>query len=152
MNSSADILDFLVSKVFKLYAMHETIRKRILDIAIPNYRLVTQDINDEKNKDLKLKDVKVKGKDYGLLKAYLEMLVTHNIKPIIVAMPVKERYQLDEEFFSTVRKSGGVVLDYRELQGLDNSMFRDPIHLNERGNRVFTNRLAADFKNIEIRI
>lgn len=146
MRNSSDILEFLFSKVSKLYAMRETVRKRILDILIPDYRVQTQIVNGERNKNKPIKNKK--SGDYRLLKAYLKILGTNNIKPIIVAMPVKQYYNLDEEFFRAVSHNGGVVLDYRELEGLDESMFRDPIHLNEKGNDIFTHRLAVDLVGI----
>jgi Na+-translocating ferredoxin:NAD+ oxidoreductase RnfA subunit len=148
MNSSSDVLDFLFSKVFRLYAMRETLRKRILDILIPDYRVQTQNINTERNQNKPLKYKKNIPENYQLLNAYLKMLVTNNIKPVIVAMPVMQHYELDKEFFKAVTHNGGIVLDYRELDGIENSMFRDPIHLNEQGNKVFTYHLAADLKDI----
>lgn len=148
MSSSSDVLDFLVSKLSKSYAMHETIRKRILDSIIPNYRLYTRVINNERNKTRKINYTNKKSEDYRLLNAYLKMLSTHNIKSIIVLMPVIDRYTLDEKFFSVASRNGSIILDYRELDDIDNDMFRDPIHLNERGNKIFTYHLAVDLKDI----
>lgn len=145
MGDASDVLEFLLSKVSKLYAMRETIRKRILDIIIPDYRIQMQIINTERNKN---QQIISKPEDYRLLNAYMKMLVANDIKPVIVAMPVIEHYKLDEEFFGTVKRNGGIVLDYRELDDLDKSMFRDPIHLNERGSKVFTYHLAADMKGL----
>lgn len=148
MSNSSDILEFLVSKISTLYAMHETIGKRILDIIIPNYRIYTQAINAEKNKNKPVFNATNKSEDYRLLKAYIEMLVNNDIKPVVVVMPVQQHYELDDEFFNTIRQNGGLTLDYRELENLDKSMFRDAIHLNEQGNKVFTYQLAVDLKNI----
>ncbi len=148
MDNSSDVLEFLVAKASKLYAMRETIRKRMLDILIPDYRIYTQMINTERNKNRRVVDVEKKPEDFKLLSAYMNLLVSNNIKPVIIAMPVVQAYELDEGFFKTVKNSGGVVLDYRELEGIDDSMFRDSIHLNERGNKVFTHHLASDMKNI----
>jgi hypothetical protein len=148
MSNNSDIIEFLVSKLSKLYAMHETVRKRILDLIIPGYQIHTQAINLENNKNQPAVDKENVQEDYRLLSAYMKMLVDNNIRPVIVAMPVKQSYILGEEFFRVVSSNGGLVLDYRELDGLGESMFRDPIHLNERGNEFFTNHLASDMKNM----
>ena len=148
MSSSSGVLDFLVSKLSKSYAMHETIRKRILDSIIPNYRLYTRVINNERNKTRKINYTNKKSEDYRLLNAYIKMLSTHNMKSIIVLMPVIDRHTLDEKFFSVASRNGSIILDYRELDDIDNDMFRDPIHLNERGNKIFTYHLAVDLKDI----
>ena len=148
MSNSSDIIEFLVSKVSTIYAMRETLRKRILDFIIPQYRVYTQVINTERNKNRQITSKQKKIEGYRLLKAYLELLVSNGIRPVIVAMPVKQRYSLDEDFFKTIISYGGVVLDYRDLDGIDDSMFRDPIHLNENGNKIFTYHLAADMKGL----
>ena len=148
MSNSSDILEFLFSKLSRLYAMRETVRKRILDILIPDYRVYTQIVNDEIKKNQPIKPTKKKSEDYRLLEAYIKMLITNGIKPVIVAMPITYHYDLDEDFFKTVNNNGGMALDYRKLDGIDNSMFRDPLHLNERGNKVFTYHLAGDLKGI----
>ena len=76
------------------------------------------------------------------------MLKSNGVKPVVVAMPVKQYYLLGEGFFKTIESYGGVALDYRALEGVDDSMFKDPIHLNERGKKIFTYNLAADLKGM----
>jgi hypothetical protein len=148
MSNSSDIIEFMVSKVSTIYAMREVLRKRILDLVIPKYRVYTQVINAEKNKNRPITGNQQKMEGYQLLNAYLALLVDNGIKPVVVAMPVKQRYSLDESFFKTIRSYGGVVIDYRDLEGIDDSMFRDPIHLNKSGNKIFTYHLAADMKGL----
>jgi len=128
MNRSSSIFEFLLSKLSRFYAMRETIRKRILDTLVPNYRTYTRAINNERNKNTRVKHT--------------------NIKPEDVVMPITYDYDLDEQFFSTITENGGTVLDYRKLDAIDDSMFRDPIHLNQRGNKVFTSHLANDLNGI----
>lgn len=142
----ADVIEFLFSKASKLYVMREAIRKRVFDMIIPGYRKYTQIVNDERNATRSIKQLKKEPEDYRLLRAYIEMLVANDIKPVIVAMPVMQNYKLDKDLFRVVSKNGGVVLDYRGLDGIDKDMFIDAIHLNERGSKVFTNHLARDLR------
>lgn len=75
---------------------------------------------------------------------FLELLRQRDVRLIFIAMPVIKDYSLNEDLVRTIRNSDGVVYDYRHMEGINDSMFLDPIHLNDQGSRVFTKRLAAD--------
>lgn len=149
MNNGSDVFEFLAAKVSRLYAMHETVRKRVLGLIIPDYNIYTQIINSERNKKQRAVVVADKKKDYKLLNSYLSNLERNNIESVIIAMPVKEKYDLDEGFYQVVNNYKGVVLDYRQLDGLSEDAFRDPIHLNEKGNEIFTRKIANYFNDVK---
>ena len=151
MNNSSEILEYLVASASKLYSLREPIRNRFLDLIIPYYQVETQKINEVGNLNSKIKSKKaVEGKSARLhiYSEFIEMLKVQNITPVFVAMPLLEEYILDERLTNLIIEKGGYYLDYRKLDGLQKSMFVDPIHLSEQGSLIFTRMIGRDLQGI----
>lgn len=83
-----------------------------------------------------------------ILKDYLELLMTNNIKPIIVVCPVTKYYskyfsvRIKEEFLEIINKLqrdyNFQYIDYFESELFDDSLFYDVSHLTFEGGEKFT--------------
>ena len=147
MNHFDQIMDFIVARVLRLYALHEVLQKRILDLFVPQYREFTQEINAEARARKKKNHQRAAGKRRAdetdpMLAAWLERLQALGIKPVVVAMPVIDPYLLPHDFFDLIDRADGIAIDFRNLPGIGKKHFRDPIHLNEQGRAIFTQALA----------
>lgn len=86
-----------------------------------------------------------------VLEKYMQMLVDHKIKPLIVVAPVTDRYKsyvpdwIVEEFIDVVdglqKRFDCDFIDGNELEGYGDGLFRDPTHLNRDGGARFTRHI-----------
>jgi len=149
MNGSSDVLEYLVASISKLYVMRETIRKRTLDIIIPAYREITQEVNTaNKKSNSENTQSAIQQHRHNLMDDFMRLLHRNSTKLIFIAMPVIKSYPLDKELVRSIRDGGGTLYDYRHLEGLSDDMFVDPIHLSEQGGHIFTARLSSDLNQI----
>lgn len=149
MNSSSDILEYMVANTSMLYVLREPIRKRLLDIMVPDYREETQKINAAIQKKSDKKNTgSLYEKRNKVLTHFMKLLSVTKVKPIFVAMPVANRYGLNKTLVKTIYENNGVILDYRDLDGIKKNMYLDPIHLDERGSVIFTKKIITDLSKL----
>lgn len=128
-------LRFLAGKTSHIYVNREAIRNRVLDIAIPHYKNITQDMN----KGINPTNAENKKKlTYNTFIRLIDSIKNDNLKIIIMAMPVIEDYDLDSDLIKLIQQLNIEFYDMRKIVELDESMFLDPIHLNESGRRKFS--------------
>ncbi len=132
---------FILSWLLLSYANNESIHRRALDMVVPNYRegrLKQRDLNEPPESD----DAPALDYSYSRLMKFIQVLKENDIKMILVAMPVKQDYRLDDELENILEREGITLIDMREYNGLDDDMFKDGQHLNEEGARLFTSVLS----------
>jgi hypothetical protein len=144
MNSPSDVLEYLVASISKLYALRQTIHKRVLDYIIPQYRMYAQKLNASGNVNNKQAISQRSQSNYTLFSKFLSMLAQNDVEAIIIAMPVIEKYSLDPALVGKVHDAKGVFYDFRRMEGIKSSMYLDPIHLNSIGSEIFTQKVAID--------
>jgi len=149
MDDSSDVFEYIAASTSHLYALRETIHKRVLDMVVPYYREFAQKSNAV-NREIaeKTEITDAPGRSYELVERFLDMLEKNGTRAVFIAMPVVKDYSLDPALVQVIENGKGVLYDYRHLAGISKDMFLDPIHLDSRGGEVFTRSLLNDLNRI----
>ena len=146
-----NLLAFFAGTASRLYLNREAIRNRLLDFVIPNYQVITQQLNKPPEQE----STGGAGQDrstaytYETLKRLSQHIQTRGGTLILVAMPVQHGYALDPGLIETIRQEQITMIDMRSLAEGRTGLFEDSIHLNSTGQKVFSNQLAeALFQHI----
>ncbi|MCH8532309.1 MAG: hypothetical protein LAT65_15775 [Saccharospirillum sp.] len=142
--------EFVAAKVSHIYASREVLRNRVLSILIPEYESQTQRSNRLVAPHEVVRNGVSNGSSFNVLSKLIEDLKGEGTKVIVMAMPVRDAYQIDENLGSIVRVAGAVFLDYRNMPELDSSMFVDNMHLGKNGMSIFTRELSHDLQRLNI--
>lgn len=137
-------LEFLAGKISHVYVNRERIRNRILSTVIPHYKEVTQSLNQtEEARDSSGPETK-QWYSYHLLKKLDLQLKRHGTRLVLMAMPVINPYQVDQRLIETANNLDISILDLRNAPGISRDLYKDPIHLNEAGRKIFSKLLIDD--------
>ncbi len=139
-----NILTFTVGAVSHVYLNREAIRNRALDLLIPSYRDVSQAINAESNQggDDSAAIPGSRHYTYATFRRFSELVTRAGTRLVIMAMPVQNAYEVDPTFLTVIERYDVTLIDLRHMPGLDASQFKDPIHLNALGRKIFSRTLA----------
>jgi hypothetical protein len=144
-------LRFLAGAASHVYVNREAIRNRILDALIPDYQLITQQLNEADAARDTGSSTAEKKYSYQLLQALLQSINRTGSQVILIAMPVVNNYELDEQLIKISAQLQVPLLDMRHVDGLTDTMFEDTIHLNSSGRSKFskyiTEMIAPYLKN-----
>jgi len=66
---------------------------------------------------------------------------------VVVAMPVQADYPLDPDLRALETAGAIRLLDFRRVEGINPSSYRDAIHLNRHGQRILSHKLAIALKS-----
>lgn len=140
-----NLLVFMAGTISHVYLNREAIRNRILDALIPNYRAVSQglNINPGARLDGSSATPNQPSYTYETLRRFSNLVSESGTRLVVVAMPVQNHYPLDPELVSLASELKISLIDLRTLPDLDQTMFADPIHLNETGRERLSNTLAT---------
>jgi hypothetical protein len=143
--SIGDVSEFLLAKSLRPYALRETLRNRGLAFLIPDYARLTQlaNVNEEAAKQASGPQ---KSFTYAHFSGLAEKLQARGATIIVIAMPVRSEYEIDEELKSLEARGLIVLLDYRATPGIDARAFKDEMHLTAAGQTTLTARLASDLR------
>lgn len=146
-------LRFIAGAASHVYVNREAIRNRILDALIPDYQLITQQLNQTdaaRDADPSATD-NDKKYSYQLLETLLQSINKAGSQVILMAMPVVNSYELDQQLVTISERLQVPLLDVRHVDGLTDTMFEDTIHLNPSGRSKFskyiTEMIAPYLKN-----
>jgi hypothetical protein len=145
LDSIGDVSEFLLAGSLRPYALRETLRNRGLALLIPDYARLTQlaNVNEEAAKQA---SGPKRVFTYTYFTALAEKLHARGMNIVIIAMPVRSEYDLDDELKSLAARGLIVLLDYRATPGIDAHAFRDEMHLTAAGQAILTARLASDLR------
>jgi hypothetical protein len=142
-----DWLKMVAVKTSKLYAQRETIRHRILQNLIPHYRGMTRQINaragDEGAAEAPTAYTEL---SYEALNVMLERLSGWDTQVVLIAMPVMDPYEIDQGICALLAGTQHRLLDMRFVVPPLDTLYRDNLHLNEAGARLFSEELAAQLR------
>jgi hypothetical protein len=136
-------LRFLAGSASHVYANREAIRNRVLDMVVPYYKELTQELNHPLQTPVS-PDKKQNSASYTSLINLAEAILKSNRHLVVMAMPVMEDYKIDPELLATLRALEVPLLDLRYIDKIDKSNFLDPIHLNSEGSKIFSEVLATN--------
>ncbi|WP_018954669.1 hypothetical protein [Thioalkalivibrio sulfidiphilus] len=140
MTDHSKLAEFWVGRFSRLYAHRETIRSRLLDAFVPEYREYTRALNaagQETTPQRHHPDY-----TYNLLSSKLSLLAASQINVTIIAMPTVTPYEVDANLIKTIIDNGAQFIDLRRLPVNEADHYLDPIHLNDQGAEIFTKYLA----------
>lgn len=146
----AEIGEFLTARALRIYALRDTLRNHALARVIPHYEHFTSLQNDEglgkggQSRALADRSWPRLAMSYSGFAALVRALAERGTAVTVIAMPVRDGYELDPELIELADKGAIRLLDYRQTPGIDQSSFRDSMHLRAPGRAVLTARLVRD--------
>lgn len=142
-----DWLEMLTVKTSKLYAHREPIRHRTLQNIVPDYRRMTRRTNARAGQAEEVTSAHGSPQfSYAALERVLGQLSSVGTQVILVAMPVMEPYEIDRGLCDVVSGTPHELLDMRYAVPSRDSLYRDNLHLNKAGARIFSETLAAQLR------
>lgn len=144
LRNSGDIGEFITAKLFRTYAIRDTLRNRALAALIPDYQQFTQEGNARAGETGG--GLPAERYTYASLESLAARLRENGSRLVVVAMPVRESYALDPGLTALADAGSIHLFDYRTLTGVGPGSFEDSMHLTRGGQRVLTAQLAADLR------
>jgi hypothetical protein len=145
LNKPEPILEFISGKASGIFANHEILRNRTLDIIIPYYRQEVRNLNSfQKNKKIKHL-IKNDPLTYNRLLSFFDLADKAGIKMVFLSMPIHEQnYEIAPELRFILEKRSTLIDCRSNIDGFKpDEMFKDEIHLNEKGRDLFSNFISA---------
>jgi len=136
--------ELLFSGLLYSYATQDRIKKRILDRVIPGYRTNLRRLTDMGRTGSKTEAV-VESTFDGF-RRLLELVIDHQILPVVIAMPLREEWEVDPALTAVVESSGALYIDARLIEGLNDDDFKDTMHLKPVGARKLSGFLARTLR------
>ncbi|MCB2173662.1 hypothetical protein KQH41_00190 [bacterium] len=140
-----EVSEYLLGTASRLFVYREMIRNRLLSSWIPNYETFVQQANFQENLESRPAADSFTADDFDLLHALIEQVDGAPMELMFVAMPVQNEYQLPAYLSSTLFDERNFV-DYRDLFSGNTTVYKDAIHLNGDGQRLFSREMAAILK------
>lgn len=137
-------LRFLAGSTSHVYANREAIRNRVLDMVIPNYKEMTQELNQPLQAPVNSDNKQQHSTTYSSFTNLAKTILNSNRHLLVMAMPVVEEYEIDPNLLSILSTLEVPLLDLRKIEKIDKNKFLDPIHLNDEGSKIFSEALAKD--------
>ena len=147
--------DYLLSSASHAFAARDRIRARVLNV-IPEYRpfaTLTNELNFEFQKR-QAQPGRVPPKTYHALDTLLDHARASDVTIVFVAFPMRpdaegrKSYMISPTARDKVYDAGMLLLDLREMDGLTAEMYKDNVHLNGKGQPVYTRKLARELHRI----
>lgn len=145
LQGSGDIGEFVAAKVLRTYALRDTLRNRLFQAAVPNYIEFTQAANVARAgaaNDKPAPSAATAKYTYQTFTALVERLKIEGTRVIVVAMPVRQEYELDAELRSLQDRGMLEIIDLRRLAGIGPQHYLDGMHLNPAGRQILSHALA----------
>jgi hypothetical protein len=144
LTSPGEIGEFLAARYFRLYALRDTLRNRLLPQVIPGYKEFASAQNASGHGATST-DARY---TYDTLKNLARDLGMQGIALVVVSMPVQEYYEIDPDLAAAATSGLVSILDYRSLDGIEVGSFIDSMHLGAAGRGVVSARLAGDLGEV----
>lgn len=147
--------DYLLSSASEAFAARDRIRDRTLNF-IPGYRpfaTATNMLNFEYERRHRHSAARP-APTFNTLQRFLAGARQAGVPVCFVAFPSRPRstgfvrYIIEPEALEMVTKAGMLHLDLRVMDELSADMYKDNVHLNARGQPIFTRRLARELNRV----
>ena len=142
-----DWLEMAAVKTSKLYAQRQTIRHRVLQNVVPDYRRMTRQINARAGEAGDTESPATAAEfSYRALDTMLERLSGSGSQVFLVAMPVKNPYDIDKRICEVISDTPHRLLDMRFAVPSRDDLYRDNLHLSDAGAQLFSEALAGQLR------
>lgn len=138
-----DRVDFLLGSVSAAYANRERVQRRVLDAVIPNYRDTSNRMNDVMNERLSAERATPPKPTYKRLERLIKVADSHNVQVVFVAIPVPDEYEVDPGLLELASRRAIQMIDARHIDGIENEMFPDGLHMNSIAAEHFSHAVGA---------
>jgi len=138
-----DRVEFLISMYSTAFANRNRVRGRVLYTLIPHYPQAARQINQVLRKSKQ--EATASGHvavTYHRLKRLIHLARRHHVQLIIAAIPVIRKYEIDPHLVELLQNEDVPLVDCRRTPGIDQTSFRDGLHLNEQGAATYPRYLA----------
>jgi len=146
LSSFGDIGEFVLARASRIYALRDVLRHRVLSLVVPHYEAYTQQANEARAGRAQQQEAATY--TYEHFSRMVASLQQKGIRLIVIAMPVQTDYELDPELLELAATGTIGLIDLRDAEGLDASMYRDAMHLNARGQQLLSEQLAVQLGGI----
>ena len=152
LKNSGDIGEFVAAKVLRTYALRDTLRNRFFQATVPSYVQFTQATNAARAgaaEQPARPSAQSEKYTYETFSALLDRLQSKGTRVVVVAMPVRQGYELDPELRSLQDRGAIELIDLRGLAGIEPTHYLDGIHLDSAGRQILS-RALADYLAAEL--
>lgn len=144
LRNSGDIGEFVAAKVLRTYALRDTLRNRLFQLAVPHYVQFTQTLNAARAGAPARPSAQETQYTYRTFAGLVDRLKAKGTRVVVVAMPVQQTYDLDPQLRSLHEAGALTLIDLRNLPDIQPVHFLDGMHLNTTGQQILTRALAED--------
>lgn len=142
-------LRFLAGTASHVYVNREAIRNRVLDMLIPDYQAITQNLNQTENSRQSDSSTDENHYSYNVFKRLINSIKAQGTHVILIGMPVMENYELDDQIYTMVEDMDITLIDMRKTKNITADMFKDSIHLNQQGQKVFSDAIIRHIAGLK---
>lgn len=147
LKETSALLEFQLSRTWRTYAARDRIKKRVLNVALPHYKELAEELNREQSRPNDAASTTPPSPTFAALTRYLDAAKAHQTPVVFVAFPTFRsneaiQYALDSEAESLVRDAGMGWVDLRFVPELRHEHYYDDLHLTPAGAAIYTRRLA----------
>jgi hypothetical protein len=146
MDGFGELSEFVIGWFSKLFVNREAVRNKVLVNLIPHYEQFVRAQNQAGRPDETERTNQSQKLDYEMLSNLLDRLDKDGVKLIVIAMPIDDNYVIDKKLSGLLQARSYQYLDQREFFRKTNAVYKDGVHLNEKGKRLFTKALEPLFR------
>ena len=137
----------LLSRLSSVMAHQWNIRVDLVYTHIPHFWEGMQDLNGRANLAAidRLKNARTTpppAPTYALLKRFMGLVAANHTRLLVVAMPVREHYEIDPGLPRALEAGGMAFMDCRDIEELTADKFADGWHLTDGGAVIFSKYMA----------
>ena len=142
-------LEFLFSRFSMLVNRGRNIGTQINTSIIPNFQKVNSFLASRKTQEFETHQEEPREQNAAassIAKRFLEDCRELDIRTIVVLMPHREVYELPDSIIELLGQYSDTVsiIDHRRLNEINDSDFKDGVHLNTQGMQKYTERYTSD--------
>lgn len=138
----ADRANVLLAKFSAAFANRQRIAERLLSF-LPHYQESARIINDIANAAQSGADEPAE-KSYARLTRLIAAVEGSGAELVLVAMPTRDGYDLDPRIAEIAASNGSVLVDARDVPGLNSVHFEDNLHLDPAtGAKLYSEHAAS---------
>lgn len=144
LRNSGDIGEFIAARLLRTYALRETLRNRLFQVAVPHYVEFTQANNANSPGTVASGTPARQQFTYRTFTGLVNRLKAEGTRVIVVAMPVQKEYEVDPQLRELADRGVIEMIDLRGAAGIRAAHYLDGIHLNAAGQQILSRALAED--------
>ena len=142
--SRSERIEIVLSQYWLSFAVRGRIQYRVLGALVPGYMDFAQEMRAAaRDRETKQPSAARSSASYRMLERLLRRAREEHTPVLFVAFPPRDgTYELSDEVVKLIHREGMELLDMRSVPCLKPDMYKDWIHMTERGRETFSPELA----------